>query len=455
VQAKRKTTQPPQTTQPAHGPTTPPPFNHPQHQCVDDIPDLHLLESGEASVTPEELQAQLAAAAAAAQPEEHTAIEAEAAAAAHLAPDVQALVNSVNEDKVVLESGSALEDVLEIQPENDLEHTPDHAAFGGSLEEDEVEVSTDAPEDLNPPDSPDIAAVGGTNVNGEEHDDEVHTLPDVVMESGHAAGEHDEEHLESAPAHEELEHPDLPAFGGSLHEEVVEVVEVSSEAPVEEEHPDVAAVGGTQVNGQPHDDEVMEMESGKFFGLFADKKEEAPAAAQPAANATAAAEEEPAAGGVAAFAPDAAGLLAEAELMLTSAKESAAAAAEAVLHPEDSNYGTGAAGIEKLPIVWTTEPVDGKCAAGYSLEGPLCRRCAQGFVRGEAESECHICGPGTYADVTLQACKPCAPGNYAYWHASTRCLWCLPNTYADTEGSVKCKPCPAGTTSGYQATKCT
>jgi hypothetical protein len=36
----------------------------------------------------------------------------------------------------------------------------------------------------------------------------------------------------------------------------------------------------------------------------------------------------------------------------------------------------------------------------------------------------------------------------------TRCLWCLPNSYAAELGSTQCTPCPAGTTSSYQAASC-
>jgi hypothetical protein len=200
--------------------------------------------------------------------------------------------------------------------------------------------------------------------------------------------------------------------------------------------------------------------------------------------------------------------LSQQELYFDAARDSAKAVREAVADPGATNFGTGPSGVpEKVPVVWTLPPVGGACKAGYFLDGRLCRRCAQGHVRGEGAGECKICPPGTYADVTRQECRPCARGNYAYceslgggrgaWrpvearqgharrsglraaaetaaapplphvpaplprppppagHASTRCLWCLPGSYADQPGSVLCKPCPEGTKSGYQAARCT
>ncbi|KAI8471802.1 MAG: hypothetical protein J3K34DRAFT_416256 [Monoraphidium minutum] len=164
----------------------------------------------------------------------------------------------------------------------------------------------------------------------------------------------------------------------------------------------------------------------------------------------------PADGGAAIHVDAAAGLTAEDhDIIAAASRDTARAVEDAVRDPASSNWGTGSKGLETVPVVWTMEPQDGKCPAGYYLDTGVCRRCAQGHVRAEGAATCTICGPGTFADVKLQICRPCALGNYSYWHASTRCLWCLPGNYADQLGSTKCKQCPEGTHSGYQAAKCT
>jgi hypothetical protein len=113
---------------------------------------------------------------------------------------------------------------------------------------------------------------------------------------------------------------------------------------------------------------------------------------------------------------EAAGPMPQQKLLFDAALDSARAVRQAVQDPEGTNFGTGQSGAaEKVPLVWTLQPDNGgACLPGYFLDGRLCRRCAQGHVRGGSETECRICPPGTFADMTRQECRKCARGNYAY-----------------------------------------
>jgi hypothetical protein len=84
------------------------------------------------------------------------------------------------------------------------------------------------------------------------------------------------------------------------------------------------------------------------------------------------------------------GLLDDATLLAAAARDTAAAVAAAVAHPESETYGTNSVSglLEKLPVVWTVNPpADGGCPSDYYLDGPVCRRCAQGHVRKEGVDE--------------------------------------------------------------------
>lgn len=80
--------------------------------------------------------------------------------------------------------------------------------------------------------------------------------------------------------------------------------------------------------------------------------------------------------------PMAHGAIDEAQILLDSARDAAKAVADAVANPDASNWGTDSHGqLGTAPVEWTVELVDGKCPADYWLDGPVCRRCAQGHVR--------------------------------------------------------------------------
>ena len=106
----------------------------------------------------------------------------------------------------------------------------------------------------------------------------------------------------------------------------------------------------------------------------------------------------------------------DAAILAAAASETAAAVADAVAHPDANNFGYDANGsLAQLPVTWTKAPQPaGACDAGYYADGPLCRRCPQGYVRAEGHDRCQICLPGSFADVERQVCAQCTPGNYAY-----------------------------------------
>jgi hypothetical protein len=139
-----------------------------------------------------------------------------------------------------------------------------------------------------------------------------------------------------------------------------------------------------------------------------------------------------------------------------------------------------------VPSSWPTSypssmPVVANCSAGWYLssDAERCNACPLGTFKSDesrnGRDACQPCQPGTFSGPTPGAseceecpgghfqssygsihwlsCGKCAPGYYAPQGAA-KCQRCRAGTYSNLEGTVRCPPCPAGTTSFVGATEC-
>lgn len=128
--------------------------------------------------------------------------------------------------------------------------------------------------------------------------------------------------------------------------------------------------------------------------------------------------------------------------------------------PNTYQSGWGATGCAECPRgTWSYAGYASctPCAAGTREENRMCVGCGSGEVSTAGSTTCTPCGPGTYAkffEGQGPRCEPVDAGMYQdVWRGEPKA--CPQGTYADVRGLSACKPCAAGSVTGWARTSCT